>query len=554
MGDTPRVPVEMATRGPDLVAFVTSHFLVDKGSLQASEDAWRSPPKCASYGCALIQWARQAHAIASQVRRLSGEAASVHMFTPCLHPSIGTALSADDALVRVVVHRHYHGGLQRAISSLHEYAEKARCCHEWRGKAVYMMLRWVIFAMEREARVAVYLDLDVEIMPRLSALLAEMPGATRDSDDLVTATGRDWAALVSCFDRSRQFALLSYPDHSSPVHGAVLIARPNMTLFKDGIALIRRTGAAGPFNLTLGWDSVGPPHEVVSHDDHIWRRRRGHTHLLDKDNWDFVNADTDQGFVFHMLRVRHKLGGDLRLTECAEDEPGARRSWPKRAPPSSPETFWFHYGAMGGEKPDGVLRRWNWVQSQRMCARVESINYFADGSEVLLRSLLWARRTAAEVDYLQRWLAAQPHALKGSGAKSAPAMQLEICAASLATGLGCLAQNNKSTINIPGIGGRPARVRGRHPTWDVPRKTSRSATLAEIVSTLIPRAEEHARHDSKEHARQGTRLAAALGGENAFLGRAIPLLASAQRIGGSYSIVPRWNDVGVQRRTGAAPH
>jgi hypothetical protein len=148
---------------------------------------------------------------------------------------------------------------------------------------------------------------------------------------------------------------------------------------------------------------VGPPHEVVSHDDHIWRRRRGHTHLLDKDNWDFVNADTDQGFFFHMLRVRNKLGGDLRLTECAEDEPGAKRSWPKRAPPSSPETFWFHYGAMGGEKPDGVLRRWHWVQSQRVCARVESINYFADGSEVLLRSLLWARRAVAEVDYLQRF-------------------------------------------------------------------------------------------------------------------------------------------------------
>lgn len=287
---------------------------------------------------------------------------------------------------------------------------------------------------------------------------------------------------------------------------------------------------------------VGPPHEVVSHDDHIWRRRRGHTHLLDKDNWDFVNADTDQGFFFHMLRVRNKLGGDLRLTECAEDEPGAKRSWPKRAPPSSPETFWFHYGAMGGEKPDGVLRRWHWVQSQRVCARVESINYFADGSEVLLRSLLWARRAVAEVDYLQRWLAEQPHALKGTGAKSVPAIQLEICAASLATGLGCLAQNNKSTINI---GGRPARVRGRHPAW----KTSRSATLAEIVSMLIPRAE-----DSKELARQGTRLAASLGGEHAFLGRAIPLLASARRIGGSYTIVPRWNDVGVQRRKGAAPH
>lgn len=38
------LPVRVRMATPDLVAFVTSHFLVDKGSLLASEDAWRSPP------------------------------------------------------------------------------------------------------------------------------------------------------------------------------------------------------------------------------------------------------------------------------------------------------------------------------------------------------------------------------------------------------------------------------------------------------------------------------------------------------------------------------
>lgn len=497
---------------PDLVAFVTSQFVTDEKKAAQPAGLWKSPP-CDTYGCALLQWARQAHAVASQVRQRSGEGASVHLFTPCLSPDVGPSLSAGDDAVRVVVHPQHHGGLRRALGLLRSYAIEHNCCSEWKSVNLYMMLRWEIFAMEREARVVVYLDLDLELLPRWSAaLLLELPAraAARSSDEVVVATGRDWAALIACASRS-QYGMLSYPDHSSPVHGALLVARPNTSLFRDGIALIKRTAASGPFDTSTGWDRLGPPHVAVPPSDHIWRRRRGHTSLIDRDHWGFVNGETDQGLLFHMTRVRHHLGADLRLSECAAAPPSASAA---RRRPVAPETNWFHYGATGGSKPDAVVRRWQWLMEKRMCGRVKSLHYFADGAEVMLRSLLWARRTAAEVDHLRKAAHAQ-----GSEGRA----QLETCAAALRTGFECvhthLAAFPNASVNLGGMR-VPNRLRGR------------TLRVLDVLAPFLAPDAEWARAPR-------THLPSVAGGPHGFLGRAISLLADYRSIGGAYNDVPR---------------
>jgi len=509
----------------DLVAFATSQFLDynKQTSDPTVSNAWQNPP-CDSFGCALIQWARQAHAVASQIRRSSGHGTSVHLFTPCLHPNIGQPLSSGDAAVRVLIHQHHHAGLKKAIGALHEHALRTGCCAEWRSKAVHMMLRWEIFAMD-EAKIVVYLDLDVEVMPRWTSLLllSQKPAASRDTDEHVKSIGRDWMNLVICASRSR-FSLISYPDHSSPVHGALLVARPNLSLFREGLALVRRTVASGHgFNSSLGWDRLGLPHDVVPATDHIWRRRRGHTHLVDQDNWGFVNGETDQGFIFHMLRVRHELGADLRLTECAE-QPTPKAAGARRRPaPSSPETMWFHYGATGGDKPDAALRRWHWLMSKRMCAHVHSANYLAGDPEVLLRSLLWVRRTSAELTHLRSQI---------GPADTVAREQLGLCEASIVAGLRCVsayaAAHPNTTLHLGGQR-MPPRVRGRH------------TSFADVVDAFISDSETESEPRVESPARKAwaTRMIAHLGGLHGYLGRAIPLLASTKKLGGPYTDVPR---------------
>ena len=125
-----------------LERFVTSHFLPPadvprsphSGRKLQADDAFGQTPPCLTYVCALIQWTRQAHALATRVQRLAGKRASVHLFTPCLHPGMGPTLAGDGA--RIVIHRKHHAQLQQAVDALHLYAKRERCCAQvMRGRS-----------------------------------------------------------------------------------------------------------------------------------------------------------------------------------------------------------------------------------------------------------------------------------------------------------------------------------------------------------------------------------------------------------------------------------
>lgn len=64
-------------------------------------------------------------------------------------------------------------------------------------------------------KVVVYLDLDVEVLPRWSLLLLHSH-PSRHTDRQVVAVASEWAHLTACASSSASL-LFSYPDHSSPV-------------------------------------------------------------------------------------------------------------------------------------------------------------------------------------------------------------------------------------------------------------------------------------------------------------------------------------------------
>lgn len=98
----------------------------------------------------------------------------------------------------------------------------------------------------------------------------------------------------------------------------------------------------------------------------------------------------DQGFLYYMLRVRHQLGADIRLSECA-----------RASPAGSQPSYYYHYGSVGGEKPYSVLERWLSLKQKHRCyGRV--VPHFGENGEVIGRTLSWLRRTRAEMADLIR--------------------------------------------------------------------------------------------------------------------------------------------------------
>ena len=81
---------------------------------------------------------------------------------PRVHEELAKLLSAGDHQCRVVVHHRHHAALQRAVDALHEIALNRQCCSQWVSSSVFMLLRWEAMNMV-QARMVVYLDLDVEI-------------------------------------------------------------------------------------------------------------------------------------------------------------------------------------------------------------------------------------------------------------------------------------------------------------------------------------------------------------------------------------------------------
>jgi hypothetical protein len=119
-----------------------------------------------------------------------------------------------------------------------------------------------------------------------------------------------WAAVAPAWVNASWPQLIAHADSMSPVSGAVFAIKPSLVRYADGLRVLHRCS----FNSSHGWDRVGPPSllrlrfahadgEPVTQDTGDPPRR---TDAYRRDNWAFVGADSDQGFLFYAPRPRHE--------------------------------------------------------------------------------------------------------------------------------------------------------------------------------------------------------------------------------------------------------
>ena len=93
----------------------------------------------------------------------------MHIFSPCIEPALAAGLGSKGG-ARVFHHEQHAKALVRAVAGMRAHAEQSGCCREWLATNLLMLYRWEIFSLA-DARVVIYLDLDVEVLPRWSLLL-----------------------------------------------------------------------------------------------------------------------------------------------------------------------------------------------------------------------------------------------------------------------------------------------------------------------------------------------------------------------------------------------
>lgn len=204
------------------------------------------------------------------------------------------------------------GGTLWDLCRLRHLASGPRTAHS-RGLACRLLP-----SFPHQARLVVFLDLDIDLLPHdptAGAKLFARPLASSTPPAMVAEMAADWLSLLSCVG-ARNESLFTAGDHSAPINTGLMLLKPSMSLYRAGLAVLRRAS----FNRSHGWGLVGRPSQVVPPNDDAWRVRPGGLRMLDRDSWDFVHGGLDQGLFYHMFRVQRRLGADLRLV-CSHLKP-----------------------------------------------------------------------------------------------------------------------------------------------------------------------------------------------------------------------------------------
>ena len=277
--------------GQELGAFVNSHYI---NGYEPRADAAIDEKLCAASSCGLANWVIQLQELTLRLHQRSGEHFSVHVYSPCA-PLLKDLRRVSAKHTPLVLHRAHAGVLVNATQRLRHDQDAAQV-----GGMIKTLHKWEIVSMVR-AQVVIFLDMDIEVLPHLALQ------GTADLGLQVERVASDWLRLLRCA-RASPRRLHSFPDFSSPVNAAIMLVRPDLALYRAGLDVLRQA-AGRPFDRKRGWEGLGPPLTVTPKGDDAWRRRRGHMQMLDLDTHDFVGASIDQGFFFHMMRVRAALGG-----------------------------------------------------------------------------------------------------------------------------------------------------------------------------------------------------------------------------------------------------
>lgn len=216
--------------------------------------------------CPFQFWMQRADLLGATLQRASRRAAAIDVFVNCRE--------AGERRTRRGVTVRTHGSLPSELEALRAPFVHAPLPPYW-----IITLKWVALSLV-DVEFVVSLDMDMEMLP----------ASLQPYADEVAA---DWLGFFARM-RAAGVRAASLPDNSAPMNTGFMILRPDLELYRDGVALLQR--AEGAFNRTHGWELLGPPRDVVPATDSSWHggaNGRPH-HSLEHNVWDFVGADIDQ--------------------------------------------------------------------------------------------------------------------------------------------------------------------------------------------------------------------------------------------------------------------
>ena len=274
--------------------------------------------------CALLQWCERAELYARALRLNSGWSTDVVLLEePGAHGASSAGACSRRAVRRVALEPR----LLKAITRCEQLTPATGDSHPARLKPI---LKFGVVALVRYDFV-VYADSDVTLLPEadLAATAARWlsmgppmivsgrvkgEGGSRGGE-AVAARGGTSASSISISTSSSSPSswpeLIAHADSMSPVNGGLFIVRPSMSRYESGLRVLRRCS----FNETHGWDLRGPPRALET----AFRFADGtsvpevsadigdpplRSDAYRRNDWRFVGADSDQGFLFHVYRRR----------------------------------------------------------------------------------------------------------------------------------------------------------------------------------------------------------------------------------------------------------
>lgn len=261
---------------------------------------------CAGIGsrCALVQWCERALKLAQALQWYNGWRVRLIVITGDQAGSGWRAADGPDpgdcaqatfvpSDVRVTA----------SVDSCDRRNVAAKVHRQFGGWQRIAIQRWQLYSRTQDDYV-ICSDVDVD-------LFAE---GQQEAEDVA----RRWATLAVPGGHKPWVHLVANADHSSPLNTGVMVLRPSMWLFEDGLRVLQ----ACTWNHTHGWQLVGPPDRlgiVPTHPDgvevarDVMHRPKAGDPLAWTKAWRFAFSSSDQGFFWYMLYVRHRLGAYFRL-------------------------------------------------------------------------------------------------------------------------------------------------------------------------------------------------------------------------------------------------
>ena len=161
-----------------------------------------------------------------------------------------------------------------------------------------------------------FADVDIDLMP---------------TNDLAPAARR-WAAMAPALLASR-LRFVANADTMSPVNGGLWVVRPSLGAHAGMLRALRQCR----FNVTHGWEGVGPPGSLGLTPRHLDGAplttdvgdvpRRSDAYR--RNDWRFVNGATDQGFLWYWFYIRQARGAYFRYAPNRGHLVLHWRAWPK---------------------------------------------------------------------------------------------------------------------------------------------------------------------------------------------------------------------------------